>query len=339
MHISRRQFSAFLPAASLTLWGGPRVLGSHEAPTDEPIDPGSTVTLMMVGDIMLDTLPGETIASGGDPFARFAEPLLAADVTVGNLECVIATKGEKIKKPYNFRAHPRVLAPLKKYFEAVSLANNHTGDFGPEALAECIERLETAGLPFFGAGRNLAEAHRPFVFERNGIKVALLGYDEFRPKSFEAGPQTPGVAWSLGPEYETRVLADIREAKTERGVDLVIPFMHWGWEDVPANDRQKEFARRMIDAGADVIVGGHPHVVQGVDSYKGKLIVYSLGNFVFDGYTDHRVGWLLKLTLNKQGVVRWQTMVARADEQGTPHRDPMTNSPRGEAVEGKITTG
>ena len=338
MYISRRQFAAFLPATALAL-GGAHVFGSGEGPTDDQNGPGPTVTLTMVGDIMLDTLPGETIAGGGDPFELFSGPLTDADITVGNLECVIATKGEKIKKPYNFRAHARVLPLLKNYFDAVSLANNHTGDFGPEALAECVNRLEGAGIPFFGGGRNLEEAHRPFVFEKSGITVALLGYNEFRPQSFEAGIKTPGVAWSLGPEYEKHVFADIRAAKTERKADLVIPFMHWGWEDVPANDRQREFARRMIDAGADVIVGGHPHVTQGVDTYKGKLIVYSLGNFVFDGYTDHRAGWLLRLIMNKKGVVRWDTKVARADEQGTPHRDPMTPSPRGEAVDGVITLG
>ena len=329
MPLTRRRFAALFPAAGLTLMR-PRALA---LPTDDP----ATITLLMTGDVMLDNLPGETIAAGGDPFREFAEVLESADVTVGNLECAVATVGEKVDKSWNFRANPRVMPLLKRYFDAVSLANNHSGDYGPEALRETLDRLDAAGVRHFGAGRDLAEAHRPFIFERKGIKVALLGYDEFRPKAFEARPDAPGVAWSHGVDYEARVVADIRAARSEHDADLVIPFMHWGWEESPANDRQKTFARKMIDAGADAVVGGHPHVTQGVDSYKGKLIVYSLGNFVFDDY-DGRTGWLLRLTLSKQGVERWETIVARTDASGTPHPVPDAQSPRGQAVAGKITT-
>ena len=327
MPLTRRRFAAILPAAGLTLLGS-RSLGTS------PDDP-ATITLLMAGDVMLADLPGETVAKGGDPFRHFADVLERADVTVANLECAVATTGEKVDKSWNFRAHPRVLPLIKRYFDAVSLANNHSGDYGPEALEETIERLDGSGVPHFGAGRTLAEAHRPFVFERQGIKVAILGYDEFRPKAFEAKPDAPGVAWSHGVDYEARVLEDIRAAKTK--ADLVIPLMHWGREESPANDRQKTFARRMIDAGADVVVGGHPHVTQGVDSYKGKLIVYSLGNFVFDDY-EGRAGWLLRLTLSKQGVERWETLVATTDASGTPHPTPDPDSPRGRAVDGKIVT-
>ena len=330
MPLSRRRFAAIFPATGLAL------VGSRSLDLI-PDDPEATITLLMAGDVMLDNLPGETVAKGEDPFRHFADVLEGSDVTVGNLECAVATTGEQVDKSWNFRAHPRVLPLLKKYFDAVSLANNHSGDYGPDALKETIERLDRVNVPHFGAGRDLAEAHRPFVFERKGIKVALLGYDEFRPKAFEAKPDAPGVAWSHGVDYEARVLKDIRDARSESKADLVIPFMHWGREESPANDRQKTFARRMIDAGADVVVGGHPHVTQGVDSYNGKLIVYSLGNFVFDDY-EGRAGWLLRLTLSKRGVERWETFVATTDISGTPHPTPATDSPRGRAVNGKITT-
>jgi poly-gamma-glutamate synthesis protein (capsule biosynthesis protein) len=291
--------------------------------------PEPRVRLVMAGDIMLDTLPGETIAGGGDPFAPFAAILDDADLVVGNLECAVATGGEKVPKPYNFRAHPRVVPVLARYFDAVSLANNHTGDFGPDALMETLGHLARGGVRPFGAGRNVAEAHAPLILEKNGLRIALLGYDEFIPRSFAAGAETPGVAWSL--DAERRVLADIRAARALHRADVVIPFLHWGWEDEPEpNARQRAFARAMIDAGADCVVGGHPHVTQGSDTYRGRPIVYSLGNFVFDEY-EGRTGWVLRLTLGRRGVESWDTVVARTDARGTPHPVPDAASPRGRA--------
>jgi poly-gamma-glutamate synthesis protein (capsule biosynthesis protein) len=115
--------------------------------------------------------------------------------------------------------------------------------------------------------------------------------------------------------------------------DLVIPYLHWGWEYEPANDRQKQLARLMIDAGADLVVGGHPHVTQGAEYYQGKLIVYSLGNFVFDGFDEGptRVGWLLRLRLNKRGLAAWDTVVTEMDAGGIPHVRRDTASPAGVA--------
>jgi poly-gamma-glutamate synthesis protein (capsule biosynthesis protein) len=188
----------------------------------------------------------------------------------------------------------------------------------------------------FGGGRNLAEAHRPHWIERNGIRIAVLGYNEFKPRAFEAGATTPGIAWS----EDSQVVADIRAARAA-GADLVIPFMHWGWErERQPTDRQRQLARTMIDAGADVVVGGHPHVTQGVDTYKGKLIVYSLGNFVFDGFEDvpgGTTGWLLRLTLDRHGLLRWDTVVAEMDADGVPHPQPGARSPCGEASQGRVT--
>lgn len=104
--------------------------------------------------------------------------------------------------------------------------------------------------------------------------------------------------------------------------DLVIPVMHWGWEHAPlASPRQRQLARLMIDAGADAVVGGHPHVTQDTETYRGKPILYSLGNFVFDGFNDeeNNTGWLLQMELTRQGVTQWRTHVARIDQEGIPH--------------------
>lgn len=277
-----------------------------------------TVSLVVVGDIMLDETPGRLIRRGVDPFAGFAAILDAADIRVGNLECVVATSGTpEPGKPYTFRAHPRSLKPLRRHFDAVSLANNHSGDFGPAAFAQMLGLLQRQGIAWFGGGADLERAHAPLLIERKGLRIALLGYNEFFPRSFEAGADRPGVAWS----EDEQVVADIARARRD-GADVVIPVMHWGWEQEPvAGARQRQLARLMIDAGADAVIGGHPHVIEDVDTYRGKPIVYSLGNFVFDGFSDEagNTGWLLALELDGRGVRRWQSLVARLDGNGLPH--------------------
>ena len=303
----------------------------------------SKVRLVLVGDIMLDRDPGKAMLAGRDPFDGVAELLRGADITVGNLECVVADSGTKLDKPYTFRADPKAIPHLARNFDAVSLANNHTGDFGHAALIETMYRLRGANLAFFGAGLNDAEAHTPWVVEKNGVKIAILGYNEFRPRSFEAGPRSPGLAWS----DDDKVVADIRAIRPK--ADVVLTFMHWGEEYVlEPNERQKSLSRKMVDAGADIVIGNHPHVIQGHELYKGRLITYCLGNFVFDEWKDEpeimkeerRMGWVLQLTVAKSGLVEWSTVVTRTDDDGFPQVVPGATSPSGKvalspAVDGK----
>jgi poly-gamma-glutamate synthesis protein (capsule biosynthesis protein) len=284
------------------------------APSPSPLP--DTVRLVWMGDVMLADGPGRLIAKGGDPFKPFAPVLDQADVRIANLECVIAQGGQAMDKPWTFRASPHVLPLLHRHVDVVSVANNHTGDFGKAAFAEMLGRLHAAGLPYFGGGLDWREAHRPLLIERKGVKIALLAYDEFFPRVFEAGDGLPGVAWS----EDEQVRHDIAQAR--RVADVVIPFMHWGQEHEPmANDRQRELARLMIDAGADAVVGAHPHVVQDTETYHGKPIIYSLGNFVFDGFSakDNNTGWVLWMDVGKQGVRAWHTEEAHIDQHGAPH--------------------
>lgn len=150
-------------------------------------------SLIFVGNIMVAETPGELIARGEDPFQPFAALLSSHDVRIGNLECVVATTGTAEEKPYTFRADPRTLPVLKRHFDAVSLANNHSGDFGKAAFAEQLALMDTAGLPYFGGGRDATAAHAPWIVERNGVRIALLGYVEFKPRSFEADASRTGV--------------------------------------------------------------------------------------------------------------------------------------------------
>ena len=277
-----------------------------------------SVRLVFVGDVMLDDGPGKVLASGRDPLAPFAPLLADADYRIANLECPLATGGKAApNKIYTFRADPHATRVLKHRFDAVGLANNHSGDYGRAAFLETIAALDDAGIRHFGGGRNLREAHAPLWIEQKGLRIAVLGYDEFLPRAFEAGADYPGIAWS----EDSQVIADIRAARAA-GADIIIPFMHWGWEyeDGP-NHRQRQLAHAMIDAGADAVVGGHPHVTQGAEVYRGKPIIYSLGNFVFDGFDapEAKVGWLLRLEIDKNAVSSWLTFSAHMDEEGTPH--------------------
>jgi len=296
-------------------------------------DSSAPVSLVFTGDIVLDDSAGELIRQGGDPFADFATLFKGADIRLGNLECVVATTGSAGNKNYTFRAHPRTLPVLKRHFDAMALANNHSGDFGRDAFAEMLGLLKDAQLGQFGGGHNLAEAHTPLIFERKGLRIALLGYSEFMPRSFEADFNAPGVAWS----EDEQVVADIQKARSVYHADLVIPVMHWGWEnELSSNPRQRQLAHRMVDAGADVVIGGHPHVTQEIEHYQGKPIIYSVGNFVMKE-TDNarqRQGWVLRLLLDKQGAAALDTRVANINMDGIPTLDHHSASPcwqRGQA--------
>jgi poly-gamma-glutamate capsule biosynthesis protein CapA/YwtB (metallophosphatase superfamily) len=287
--------------------------------------------LTFVGDVMVDEEPGKLIENGADPFASVARYLPAKRLRIANLECVVATTGTAEIKPFTFRAHPRTLPVLAKYFDGVSLANNHSGDFGKAAFAEMLDLLEGTRLPYFGGGRNLTDAHRAWIVERDGVRIAFLGYVEFKPRSFEASSSRPGVAWSGEDE---QVLRDIRRALEVEHADIVIPVMHWGWEDEGySSERQRVFSRRMLDAGAAMVVGGHPHVTQGAEIYRGKPIIYSLGNFLFNGFDTEATttGWLLEASVNKSKVTRWRTRVVRLAANGVPRVDLLASSPCGDA--------
>ena len=196
-----------------------------------------------------------------------------------------------------------------------------------------LDLLKQAGLAQFGGGNNLSEAHTPLIVERKGLRIALLGYNEFMPRSFEADFDAPGVAWS----EDEQVRDDIHKARTVYRADIVIPVMHWGWENErTANDRQRQLARVMVDAGADAVIGGHPHVTQDIEHYRGKPIVYSVGNFVMKetDNNNQRRGWVLRLKLDKHGVSGFDTRVAQISYDGIPTLDRTAASPcwnRGDA--------
>jgi poly-gamma-glutamate capsule biosynthesis protein CapA/YwtB (metallophosphatase superfamily) len=140
------------------------------------------------------------------------------------------------------------------------------------------------------------------------------------PRSFEADYNAPGSAWS----EDEQVVLDIRQARKVHRADIVIPVMHWGWEnELTANAHQRQLARTMIDAGADAVIGGHPHVTQDIEHYKGKPVIYSVGNFVMKetDNANQRMGWVLRLHIEATGVRAFDTYAARIDSNGIPSRN------------------
>jgi poly-gamma-glutamate synthesis protein (capsule biosynthesis protein) len=270
-------------------------------------EPGPVTTLTVVGDIMLGRRVGERAAAVGDPayaLRPMRRQLRSADITVGNLESTLSTDGSPTQGGDSFAADPRVVAGLRAAgFDGVSLANNHAGDYGERALVQTWRRLTFGGLPPFGAGRNLADARRPVVLERNGTSFAFVGFNAIG-ETPEAGPRTPGASSvSMPPRTGPldraeldRVLRDVRRISGLVDVMVVVP--HWGTQYTERPEPIQEYvARRLVRAGADLVVGGHPHWVQGASLVDDALVVHSLGNFVFDMTTPETTeGLVLEAT-------------------------------------------
>ncbi len=230
------------------------------------------------------------------PFAEVKSVLKSADLAVVNLECPFTERGEKIPKNFNFRARPElVTALLQGGVAAVSLANNHLVDYGAVGLSDTLQTLESARLAHFGAGNTLREARRPAIIERQGIKLALLGYfclgdHNIEPPEVVATDQRAGVAGHPSSLEVMKQMVRDDVVRARGSADLVIPFFHWGREGMHFPEPyQVELAHLAVDAGAAAVIGSHPHVLQGMELFRGAPIYYSLGNFVFGGNWDPKV--------------------------------------------------
>lgn len=245
--------------------------------------------LVLAGDVMLGRLVNRAIKERppevvwGDTLRFFA----SADASICNLECVISDRGTEWapeKKAFHFRTDPRNIEALTKArITAVTLANNHSLDFGPEAMNDTLGLLDSFGIKRAGAGRDISEASRAAYFEAGGVSVALLSFTDNEP-SWEAKEKTPGVHFVPVDPADPRAISlfeAIGEAK--KSADIVIASPHWGpnWGYRPVKTHIP-FARAMIDAGADIVFGHSCHVFQGVELYKGRPIIYSAGDFIDD---------------------------------------------------------
>ncbi len=278
-------------------------------PTEAPLEP---IVLAFAGDVNLDenSHPADqydTEKKGilGVLSQDLVDEMNSADIMMLNNEFAYSTRGTKtLDKSYTFRADPSRVEILKEMgVDIVSLANNHALDYGPDALADTFDTLDNAGIDYVGAGENLDRAKAPIYYTVGGKKIAYLAASRVVfAMNWYASKDGLGMIGTYDP---TLILESIKEANANS--DFVVIFVHWGIEreNYPV-DYQRALAKQYIDAGADVVVGCHPHVMQGVEFYKGKLIAYSLGNFLFTDKTNK--SGLLKLYLDPGDSVKVQLL-------------------------------
>ncbi|WP_042162875.1 CapA family protein [Paenibacillus gorillae] len=252
---------------------------------------GEKIRLAFVGDILLASSVEDQLKRYGYdfPYAKSLLYLSEPDLTAGNLEYPVTEGGTPADdKEFVFKGSPLALPALRDAgFDVVNLANNHTLDHGVKGLFDTMSHLDEAGISHIGAGKDDIEAFTPVIKESRGIKIAYIGLSRVVPKtSWKADKNTPGVAETYD---TTRAKAAIAKAKEQ--ADLVVVMVHWGKERVDTPEQyQRNFAREYIDSGADLVIGSHPHVLQGFEKYKGKWIAYSLGNFIFSVYPKGKSG-------------------------------------------------
>jgi poly-gamma-glutamate synthesis protein (capsule biosynthesis protein) len=246
----------------------------------------------VVGDIMLGRGVAEEARGSGDPAPALrptARRLAQADVTVGNLENTLSRAGAPTQGGDSFAADPAVVETLREAgFDVLGLANNHLGDFGDRALVQTVRRVNVGGIASFGAGATVSRAWRPAVVERHGVRFGFLGFNAIG-ESPDVSPGQPGVvSVDMPPRTGPLDQAALRRfegsvRRLGRRVDVVVAMPHWGTQYTNRPEPiQSRVARRLVRAGADVVVGGHPHWLQGVEIVRGRLVAHSLGNFVFD---------------------------------------------------------
>lgn len=270
-------------------------------PTPEPKQ--QPITLLFVGDIMLSRSVGDAMAARKDwtwPFALIASATRDADLAFANLETTISTRGTVNGCGYCFRSDPRVVEGLTfAGFDVLSVANNHTWDYGLTALEDTLGILADNNMNTVGAGLTLTEARGPLIKTIGATRIAYLAYTDILPASAQATEARAGVNL-----YNAdRMAADIERARSL--ADVVVVSFHTGTEYEPFhNPVQERIYRSAIDSGADLVVGHHPHVVQDVERYKGKWIAYSLGNFVFDQNFSEatRRGGMLRVTVEDGAI-------------------------------------
>ena len=258
---------------------------------------------------MLARTIGERVLSEGPEivFAGVQSIFDTADVLAGNLECAITDTGEPQPKYYTFAAPPEASQSLGLAgFDLLTLANNHVLDYGIEGLRDTWTHLGQAGISHVGTGINASQARSPVILEHDGLRIAFLAYVDvpievrtgFDTRAWRATDAKPGLAWA-DPALMT---LDISAALSQ--ADLVVVLLHAGWEGVNAIiEYQQRLARAAIDAGATLVIGAHTHVLQPAEWYKGGLIAYSLGNFVFDDLNENESrSTILRVVLTRDGV-------------------------------------
>jgi len=283
---------------------GPTVVAARVAGDDPVRDDPRAVELVVGGDLMLV----RGVPSAADALRPLTRPFRSADLAVANLESTLSLDGDPTQGGDSFGASAALLDPLRRSgLDVLSLANNHAGDYGPRALVETVDVLADSPIVPVGAGRDLAAASGPAYVERGGVRFAFVAFNAIgeTPRATRTEPgalsvRMPPRTGPLVPADVAHVEAVVRRAA--RSADVVVALPHWGTQYTHEPEPvQRTVGRRLVRAGADLVVGGHPHWVQGMDAVRGVPVLHSLGNLVFDMGPDRfpveaREGVLLEAT-------------------------------------------
>lgn len=272
------------------------------------------LTLVAGGDVMIGHWTLQYLAERGPdyPFRGIAPILADADIAFANLEAPFADSGLAAEKSFVFKVPTRYGEALAASgFTALSLANNHIMDFGADGLRQTLQALARSGLAYSGAGLDVQQAWQPAILHTPAGTVALVAFSMTLPREFWATDSTAGTAYP----YEPQLIAFLDSLQQE--VDFIVTSFHWGTEKkMTPNDYQIYFAHLAIDHGADLVLGHHPHVLQGVEIYKNRLIAYSLGNLAFSSYSSVAVNsMLLKIVLHREGLLLAKVIPLNVDNR------------------------
>jgi poly-gamma-glutamate synthesis protein (capsule biosynthesis protein) len=286
---------------------------AHESSAldSQPIE----TSILCTGDIMLVGSAKPIIEQRGVnyPFDRMRSIIQAADVAIGNLEMPLGLTGAPIpEKDFTFIGEPKLAGGIANAgFDVLALANNHMGDYGDDALLQTLEVLSANKLRYCGAGPDLQAARQPAIVKSKNTHIAVLAYSKTYPFEFFAGEGDPGTVNGIAEIF----VPDIKAAK-ERA-NLVVVSFHWSGELVTEPREYQEWLGKLaIDAGADLVFGHHPHVLQGIEVYKGKIIAYSLGDFVFgSGSESKHTGAILRVTFKNGETKRGEIIPINVDNR------------------------
>lgn len=280
------------------------VFGFFPQPQQESENPVTT-SIIATGDIMLGRGVEKALkaqkAGFSYSFLKVKEIFANGDIVFGNLEHPLTRREKSLNGNAKIvlKADPDVISGLTfAGFNLLSLANNHVMDYYGEGLMDTIEALDAAGILYAGAGKNLQEARKPAILEKNGVKVGFLAYSEMAYMVYEGNPPLKFAAEAgqagVAPLTPRFIEEDIRALRPK--ADLIVISLHWGTEDsYEITEQQIQLAHKLCDQGADIILGHHPHRFQGIEIYNGKPIVYSLGNFIFDQVEQNQESFVLQL--------------------------------------------
>ncbi|WP_078555377.1 CapA family protein [Bacillus alkalicellulosilyticus] len=283
----------------------------------EYVDYGSPITIVFAGDLMMSGSVADTVERFGVnyPFEHVEEEIKKADYAVVNLETAVTHREETYGKQFNFKMPPSYLDGVRNAgFDMVSLANNHTMDYREAGLVDTMNYLDEYGLAYIGAGLNKEEAYSAKYVTIKGRSIAFLGFSRVLPtETWYAREDKPGIASG----YQLERMLDII-AKEKEIADYVLVYIHWGIErSTYPEPYQIYYGEAMIDAGADAVIGAHPHVLQPIETYNGKPIAYSLGNFLFPNYVTGPTAetGLFTLELDEDKInYQWSSYQIRNDQ-------------------------